>query len=124
MACFEEHAWQPSFEGMTRRDRMGGVFRPYVPDPLAGWELELPADLVAAAAHIKRTPRRTGDAIEVLLKAGVLVQRNVGRERYRVFEVPDVIDLLTSLERRLASPEGNTQSSPVVRRVPNRPGAD
>ncbi|MGH3679347.1 MAG: hypothetical protein ACRDT2_03555 [Natronosporangium sp.] len=50
-------------------------------------------------------------AINRLVNAGVLVQRNLGRQRYRVVEAPAVIDLVTSLERALASPTGNTATT-------------
>lgn len=75
-----------------------------------------------AARHLSLSKERAGDAIDALLGAGVIVQRNVGRQRYRVFEVPDVLDLFTHLERRLASPGGDTKTSGVVRPVPDRPG--
>ncbi|MFV1988969.1 MAG: hypothetical protein ACC682_16990, partial [Gemmatimonadota bacterium] len=51
----------------------------------------------------------TGAAINRLADAGILTQRNVGRQRYRIFEAPTVIELFTSLERSLASPTGDTQ---------------
>lgn len=58
-----------------------------------------------------------GDAINRLEAAGVLRQRNVGRQRYRVFEAADVIGLFTGLERALASPTGNTATAAPTRRV-------
>jgi Fic family protein len=39
--------WTSSFEGMSRRDRQGCDYDVYLPDPLAGWDLAIPADLVA-----------------------------------------------------------------------------
>lgn len=61
----------------------------------------------AAARLIERSEMRSGAAIRRLESAGVLRQRNVGRQRYRVFEAPDVIELFTGLERALASPTGS-----------------
>ncbi len=75
----------------------------------------------SAARLIGRSEMRTGEAINRLEAAGVLRQRNLGRQRYRIFEVPDVIDLFVGLERALASPTGNTITSPPTRRVPRRP---
>ncbi len=81
-----------------------------------------------AARLIERSEMRTGEAITRLESAGVLRQRNVGRQRYRVFEAPDVIELFTGLERALASPTGDTANAAPNRRVPqratpaNRPG--
>ena len=58
----------------------------------------------SAARLIGRSEMRTGEAINRLETAGVLRQRNVGKQRYRVFEAADVVDLFTGLERALASP--------------------
>ena len=60
-------------------------------------------------------------AIDRLVAAGVLVQVNVGR-RNRAYEAPELIDVFTALERRLASPEGDTRVSAPARRVPRHPG--
>ena len=61
-----------------------------------------------------------GSAVNRLAEAGILVQRNIGRQRYRIFEAPEVLDLFTSLERALASPSGDTATAPPVRPVPRR----
>jgi hypothetical protein len=63
---------------------------------------------------------RTGEAVNRLVAAGILRQRDASRRRYRVFEATDVIDVFTGLERTLASPTGNTFSDPPARRVPRR----
>jgi hypothetical protein len=53
--------------------------------------------------------------------ADVLKQVTIGK-RNRAFEAKDVIDAFTSLERQLASPAGDTHSSPPSRPVtPRRP---
>ena len=57
---------------------------------------------------------RTSDR---LVKADVLRQLTVGR-RNRAFESPEVITAFTDLERRLASPEGDTRISAPERSVP------
>jgi len=74
----------------------------------------------SAARLIGRSEMRTGEAVNRLEAAGVLRQRNVGRQRYRVFEAADVVDLFTGLERALASPTGNTATAAPNRRVPRR----
>ena len=74
----------------------------------------------SAARLIGRSEMRTGEAINRLEAAEVLRQRNIGRQRYRVFEAADVVDLFTGLERALASPTGNTATAPPTRRVPRR----
>jgi len=62
----------------------------------------------SAAGLIGRSQMRTGEAVNRLEAAGILRQRNIGRQRYRVFEASDVIDLFTGLERALANPTRNT----------------
>ncbi len=62
----------------------------------------------SAAGLIGRSQMRTGEAVNRLETAGILRQRNIGRQRYRVFEASDVIDLFTGLERALANPTRNT----------------
>jgi len=74
----------------------------------------------SAARMIGRSEMRTGEAVNRLEAAGILRQRNVGRQRYRVFEAADVVDLFTGLERGLASPTGDTATAPPNRRVPRR----
>ena len=74
----------------------------------------------SAARLIGRSEMRTGDAVNRLEAAGILRQRNVGRQRYRVFEAADVVDLFTGLERALASPTGDTATAVPTRRVPRR----
>jgi Fic family protein len=46
----------------------------------------------SVARRIGRSGMRAGEAINRLEAAGVLRQRNVGRQRYRVFEAVDVVD--------------------------------
>ena len=54
MARYEQHIWQGSLSGQTRRDRTPCSYRAYIPDPLAGRPLSLPADLVADLADADR----------------------------------------------------------------------
>ena len=73
-----------------------------------------------AARLIGRSEMRTGEAVKRLEASGIVRQRNVGRQRYRVFEAADVVDLFTGLERALASPTGDTATSSPNRPVPRR----
>lgn len=77
--------------------------------------------VVSAAAIIDRSLVNTGSAINRLTEAGVLTQRNIGKQRYRVFEATSVLGLFTMLERSLASPAGDTMTSPPNRPIPDRP---
>lgn len=74
----------------------------------------------SAARLIDRSDVAVGSAINRLAKAGILTQRNIGKQRYRIFEAPEVLELFTSLERALASPTGDTATEPPVRPVPRR----
>lgn len=73
-----------------------------------------------AAELIGRTYQATNEAIDRLVEAKVLKQVNVG-QRNRAFEAPELIRAFSDLERRLASPTGDTRSAPPARRVPQRP---
>ncbi len=73
----------------------------------------------SAATLIGRTFKPANDAIQRLVEAGILHQITIGR-RNRAYEAPEIIDAFTDLERQLASPTGDTRTSPPARMVPNR----
>jgi Fic family protein len=72
-----------------------------------------------AATLLGRSYRAANEAVDRLVAAGILTQVNVGR-RNRAFEARDIIDAFADLERQLASPQGDTLSSPPARTVPQR----
>jgi hypothetical protein len=74
----------------------------------------------SAARLTDRSDVAAGSAVNRLAEAGILVQRNIGKQRYRIFEAPEVLELFTSLERALASPTGDTATAAPVRPVPRR----
>ena len=74
----------------------------------------------SAAGLISRSDVATGAAINRLVATEILTQRNLGKQRYRIFEAPAILDLFASLERALASPTGDTATEPPVRPVPKR----
>ena len=74
----------------------------------------------SATSLIGRSEQAINEAIPRLVEAGVLRQITVGR-RNRAFEATELIDAFTDLERRLASPTGDTRSSAPARAVPRRP---
>jgi Fic family protein len=74
----------------------------------------------SAAEMIGRSFPQTNEAIGRLVNADILRQVNAGR-RNRAFEAPTIIEAFTSLERQLASPQGNTRTSTPARPVPRRP---
>jgi len=55
----------------------------------------------SASALIGRSKARTTDAVNALAAAGILRQRNLGRQRYRVFEASGVLALFTGLDQAL-----------------------
>lgn len=73
----------------------------------------------SAAQLIGRSGQAVNEAVPRLVAAGVLTQTTLGR-RNRAFEAPELLDAFTELERRLASPAGDTHSSAPARRVPRR----
>jgi Fic family protein len=73
----------------------------------------------SAAALIGRSEQAVNEAIPRLVEAGLLQQTTAGR-RNRAFEAAELIDAFTDLERRLASPTGDTGSSVPARAVPRR----
>lgn len=73
----------------------------------------------SAAELTGRSLPAANEAVSRLTDAGVLVQSKVGR-RNRAFEAGEIIDAFTDLERRLASPAGDTRVSPPERPVPER----
>jgi Fic family protein len=135
------HTWLQTFAGATLRacsdaqayasriDELADQWRSSLGTVRKGSALDLLIEVLpgvplltveSAAGLIDRSDVATGAAINRLVEAGVLTQRNVGKQRYRIFEAPGVLDLFTSLERALASPTGDTATGPPVRPVPRR----
>ena len=75
--------------------------------------------VTTAAPLISRSVQATNEAFRRLEAAEVVRQVSVGR-RNRAFEVPAIIRAFTDLERRLASPTGDTRSEPPRRATPAR----
>lgn len=123
-ACQDADAYSDDIDEITAvwRSKLGRVRANSSTDLLLGVLPGAPIVTVESARKlIGRSKARTTDAVNTLAEAGVLRQRNVGRQRYRVFEATEVVDLFTDLERALPSPTGNTRSDRPVRLVPQRP---
>ena len=58
----------------------------------------------SASTLIGVSPDRVGPAINTLATANILAQRNLGKQRYRIFEAPDVLDLYDTVDADLATP--------------------
>jgi Fic family protein len=96
--------------GRLRRDSAGALLL----DALPGAPI---VTVQSAAALTGRSEQAVNAAIPRLVEARILRQTTLGR-RNRAFEAPEMIDAFTDLERRLASPEGDTRHSPPSRAVP------
>lgn len=106
-----EREWRASI-GTVRRDSAADRLLRALPG--------LPVFTVAgASSRIGRSFQATNLAVQRLVVAGILRPVRVGR-RNRAFEAREIIDRFGDLERRLASPGGDTRSSPPVRPVPRR----
>jgi Fic family protein len=122
-ACIDAEHYATRIDDLTAtwRDRVGRVRADSGTDRLLSVLPGAPIITVESASElIGRSKARTTDAVNALAEAGVLRQRNVGRQRYRVFEATDVLDLFTDLERALASPTGDTLDARPVRPAPGR----
>ncbi len=105
-ACSDAESYSHHIDEMTAawRRRLGRVRANSSTDLLLRVLPGAPIVTVESAARlIGRSKARTTDAVNALAQAGVLRQRNVGRQRYRVFEATEVLDLFTNLERALAA---------------------
>ncbi len=135
------HTWLRTFAGATLRacsdaqiyatriDELVVQWRASLGTVRRGSALDLLLDVLpgvplltveSAADLIARSDVATGAAINRLVDSGILTQRNIGKQRYRIFEAPTVLELFTSLERSLASPTGDTATDEPVRLVPHR----
>ncbi len=123
-ACSDAASYASRIDQLTSewRSELGTVRRGSALDLLIAVLPAVPLLTVESASRlINRSEVAAGGAINRLLNTGILVQRNVGKQRYRIFEAPTVLNLFTSLERALASPTGDTASEPPIRPVPARP---
>ena len=122
-SCKDAESYATKIDGLDAkwREQLGRVRANSAVELLLDLLPGVPVITVDSAARlIGRSQMRTGEAINRLEAAGVLRQRNIGKQRYRVFESADVVDLFTGLERALASPTGDTATAPPTRRVPDQ----
>lgn len=122
-ACDDAHAYASRIDGLVDRWRsaLGVVRKGSALDLLLDILPGVPLMTVGSAARlINRSEVAAGATINRLAEAGILVQRNIGKQRYRILEAPGVLELFTSLERALAGPTGDTLAAPPVRPVPRR----
>jgi len=115
--AFEKRARLPQ---RTWRECLGGARADSAADLLLRILPGAPILTVNSAAElIGRSTQATNEAVKRLTRARALSQTTVGR-RNRAFEAPEVMRAFTDLERRLASPSGDTRTAPPSRRAPRR----
>lgn len=122
-ACNDAQAYAAQIYDLVERWRstLGSIREGSALDLLLEILPGVPLLTVESAARLTdRSDVAAGSAVNRLVEAGILVQRNIGKQRYRIFEAREVLELFTSLERALASPTGDTTTEPPVRPVPRR----
>ena len=122
-ACSDAQAYASQIDDLVEswRGALGAIRKGSALDLLLGVLPGVPLMTVNSAARlIDRSDVSAGSAINRLADAGILTQRNIGKQRYRIFEAPEVLELFASLERALASPIGDTLREPPVRPGPRR----
>lgn len=62
MGSYVERYWVSDASGMNKSERMGGSYRPYVPDSLAGFELMMEPSCASAVARASEALRSLQDA--------------------------------------------------------------
>jgi Fic family protein len=120
-ACNDAQVYASRIDDLVNqwRETLGTVRKASALDLLVDVLPGVPLLTVESATRlVDRSDVAVGAAINRLAEAGILTQRNIGRQRYRIFEAPTVLELFTSLERALASPTGDTAAAPPVRPVP------
>jgi Fic family protein len=129
-ACMRSVEDAVSFEARVRqidqewRVALGAIRRDSATDRMLRVIPGAPILTVNAAAELTgRSYPQVNEAVARLTAAGILSQITVGK-RNRAFEAKEIIDAFTDLERQLASPGGDTRTSPPARPVtPRRPPA-
>lgn len=102
------------------RERLGGVRANSSLDLLLRMLPGAPVFTVRTAEELTgRTFEATNRAVSRLVETSIANQVKLGK-RNRAFEVPELIEAFVGLERRLASPAGDTRHSPPARPVPSR----
>jgi Fic family protein len=125
-ACIRSVADATAFESRAAtleerwRERLGRVRANSATDLLLHRLAGVPVLTVESTATLLgRTFKPANEAIQRLVEVGILRQTTIGR-RNRAFEAPEIIEAFNDLERQLASPAGDTLTSPPVRVVPRR----
>ncbi|MFI5037816.1 MAG: Fic family protein [Solirubrobacterales bacterium] len=118
-ACIRSVADATAFESRAAkleerwREQLGRVRANSATDLLLHRLAGAPVLTVESAATLTgRTYNPANEAIQRLVQAGILRQITIGR-RNRAYEAPEIIEAFTDLERQLASPAGDTLTSPL-----------
>lgn len=74
MAHYEERRWKGDYEGMTRRERVGGPYRAYEPDPLSGRPFMLHGETAADISDAEREIAHLNGAVVALRNTEALAR--------------------------------------------------
>lgn len=89
------------------RDRLGTIRAKSAADVLID---VLPGSPIASLAtlvpRVGRSLARVAEAVDRFIDAGIIIPLDAGRQRARIFEVPEVIDAFTDFERGLTGVPG------------------
>jgi Fic family protein len=121
-ACANAHRFGQQIDELVGswRDATGEIRKNSATDRLLRVLPAAPIITVGTAARlIARSDQQTAEAVARLTAVGVLQEITL-RKRNRAYEAVGLLDALTLFERSLASPTGDTQTAPPVRRVPRR----
>ena len=116
-ACQEAHRYLDTVSELEAdlRARAGPVRRGSSADLLLGLLPACPVfSIDLAATAIQRSTVATGQAVSRLTNSGILTVRSVGKQRYKIFEAPDVIRLITDLDRDLSSPAATANPTTLL----------
>ena len=91
-----QHEWRDQLGAVRANSSLDRLLRALPGAPVMTVE--------SASRRIGVSPDRVGPAINTLVGAGILAQRNVGRQRYRLFEAPAVLTLWMAADAELAAP--------------------
>lgn len=115
-SIFEQRVWELQTQWRERLGPDRAMSVEQLIDVLPGTAI---VTIGSASRLLDRSFVEARGAINRLVSAKILREVRVDKV-HRAFEATEIIDAFTQLERRLASPKGDTRVSPPVRAVPKR----
>lgn len=125
-ACAQARAYETRIDALVEhwgnrvRELHGSLRADAAVWPLLTLLPAAPLVTVKSAAELSGRSERALDAAFAQLVAAGVLKQVAGRVRYRLYEAVGVFDLVTTVERQLASPANDTKLAPPTRPVPAR----